>query len=57
MRSQQSKPRVLAVASARGDSKSVPRKNIRSILGVPLIAYTIAEANRSKYITCYICVC
>jgi len=43
--------RVLAVTLARGGSKSVPRKNIRPILGVPLIAYTIAEAKRSRYVT------
>lgn len=52
--SQPSEHRVLAVTLARGGSKSVPRKNIRPILGVPLIAYTIAEAKRSKYITRYI---
>lgn len=46
--------RVLAVTLARGGSKSVPRKNVRPILGVPLIAYTIAEAKRSKFITRYI---
>lgn len=46
--------RVLAVTLARGGSKSVPRKNIRPILGVPLIAYTIAETLRSNYVTRYI---
>ncbi len=46
--------RILALTLARGGSKSVPRKNIRPILGVPLIAYTIAEALRSKFITRYI---
>ncbi len=48
------KPRDIAVTLARGGSKSVPRKNIRPIRGVPLIAYTIAEATRSKYITKYV---
>lgn len=47
-------PRVLAVTLARGGSKSVPYKNIRPILGIPLIAYTIAEALRSKLITRYL---
>lgn len=51
---QPSKPRVLAVTLARGGSKSVPKKNIRPILNVPLIAFTIAEAKLSKYITRYI---
>lgn len=46
--------RVLAVTLARGGSKSVPRKNIRPILGVPLIAYTIAEALRSNFVSRYI---
>lgn len=46
--------RVLAMTLARGGSKSVPRKNIRPILGIPLIAYTIAEALQSKLITRYI---
>ena len=32
----------------------MPKKNIRPILGVPLIAYTIAEARCSKYIMRYI---
>lgn len=46
--------RVLGLTLARGGSKSVPHKNIRPILGAPLIAYTIAEALRSKHITRYV---
>jgi len=45
---------ILALTLARGGSKSVPRKNIRPILGIPLIAYTIAEALRSQFISRYI---
>lgn len=41
------KPRILGVILARGGSKAVPRKNIRLLNGIPLIAYTIAEARRS----------
>ncbi len=37
-------PKVLAVIPARGGSKGVPRKNIRSVAGKPLIAYTIEPA-------------
>jgi CMP-N-acetylneuraminic acid synthetase len=48
------KPRVLAVTLARGGSKGVPLKNIRPILGVPLIGYTIAEVKRSRLIDRYI---
>ena len=51
MKKEKSTCRVLAVTLARGGSKSVPRKNVRPILGVPLIAYTIAEAKRSRYVT------
>jgi len=35
-------PEVLAVVPARGGSKSIPRKNIRSLAGHPLLAYSIA---------------
>jgi CMP-N-acetylneuraminic acid synthetase len=45
---------VLAVTLARGGSKGVPRKNIRTLAGLPLIAYTIREALRSKLITRYV---
>jgi len=47
-------PRVLGITLARGGSKSVPLKNIRPILGIPLIAYTIIEALRSRWITRYV---
>ncbi|GAB6095728.1 acylneuraminate cytidylyltransferase family protein [Desulfatiferula olefinivorans] len=47
-------PKILAITLARGGSKSVPFKNIRPILDIPLIAYTIAEAKRSNLITRYI---
>jgi len=48
------KPKILAITLARGGSKSVPRKNIRHINGLPLIAYTIIEALRSQSLTRYI---
>ena len=35
---------ILAVITARGGSKGVPRKNIRPVCGKPLIAYTIETA-------------
>lgn len=41
---------VLAIIPARGGSKGVPRKNIKDLAGKPLIAWTIEEAKRSKYI-------
>ncbi len=41
---------VLAIIPARGGSKGVPRKNIREVAGKPLLAWTIEEAKKSKYI-------
>lgn len=41
---------VFAIIPARGGSKGVPRKNIREVAGKPLIAWTIDEAKKSKYI-------
>lgn len=38
----------LAVIPARGGSKRIPRKNIRSFLGQPIIAYAIAACRESK---------
>jgi len=46
--------RILGITLARGGSKSIPRKNIKPIAGVPLIGYTIDEALKSKLITRYI---
>lgn len=39
---------VLCVVAARGNSKRVPKKNVRMLLGRPLIAYTIEKALESK---------
>lgn len=41
-------PYVLGSICARGGSKGVPRKNLRSLLGRPLIAYTIECARQCK---------
>lgn len=40
----------LGVIPARGGSKGIPRKNIVSIEGKPLIQYTIEAAKESKYL-------
>jgi CMP-N,N'-diacetyllegionaminic acid synthase len=37
----------LAIIPARGGSKGIPRKNILSLLGKPLIAYTIEAARKA----------
>lgn len=42
--------KVIAVIPARGGSKGVPRKNIKPLLGKPLISWTIEQAKQSKYI-------
>jgi len=39
--------RVLALITARGGSKGVPRKNVRFLAGKPLIAWTIEAARQS----------
>ncbi len=41
--------RILYLITARGGSKGVPRKNIREINGLPLIAYKIIAAKKCKY--------
>ena len=45
------KPLILAVITARGESKGLPGKNIKILGGKPLIAYTIKIAQKSKYIS------
>ena len=41
---------VLAIIPARGGSKGLPGKNIKSVGGKPLIAWTIEAATKSKFI-------
>lgn len=42
---------ILALIPARGGSKGIPRKNIRSFVGYPLIAWSIAAAKQSTLAT------
>ncbi|KAB2946572.1 MAG: acylneuraminate cytidylyltransferase [Candidatus Methanoperedens nitroreducens] len=42
--------KIIAIIPARGGSKGLPGKNIRSLAGKPLIAWTIDKAKKSKYI-------
>lgn len=42
--------KVLAVITARGGSKGLPGKNIKSLNGMPLIAWTIKQVQDSKCI-------
>lgn len=40
--------KMLGVIPARGGSKSIPRKNLKSVAGKPLIAYALEAALKSK---------
>ena len=42
--------KIFAIIPARGGSKGLPGKNIRTLAGKPLIAWTIEHAKSSKYI-------
>lgn len=43
--------KIIALIPARGGSKSIPKKNIIDLRGYPLIAYSIAAAKLSKFIS------
>lgn len=45
------RPEVLAIIPARGGSKGIPRKNIKTFAGYPLISYSITAGLQSKYVT------
>ena len=45
------KPRVIAVIPARGGSKSVPRKNIKPLVGKPLVAHMLGAALGAERVT------
>ncbi|MFX1245758.1 MAG: cytidylyltransferase domain-containing protein [Promethearchaeota archaeon] len=42
---------ILGIIPARGGSKRLPNKNIKSLMGKPLIAWTIEQANKSRLLT------
>ncbi len=42
------KPILIAIIPARGGSKRLPKKNFRSFLGHPMLAYTVSAALNSK---------
>ena len=42
--------KVIAIIPARGGSTGVIRKNVKPILGKPLVAYTIEQAQQSRQI-------
>ena len=41
---------IIGIIPARGGSKGVPNKNIKIVGGKPLIAWTIEESKKSKYL-------
>src|SRR5262249_5207629 len=41
---------TIAIVPARGGSKSIPRKNIRPLGGVPLVAYSIEAARTARLV-------
>jgi len=47
--------KILGVITARGNSKRVRNKNTLTLLGKPLIAYTIDAARASKLVTRLVC--
>jgi len=46
--------KLLAIIPARGGSKGIPGKNIKRLGGLPLIAWTIRAAKKSKLIDCVV---
>ncbi|TVQ65407.1 MAG: acylneuraminate cytidylyltransferase family protein [Balneolaceae bacterium] len=47
-------PVVLAITPARGGSKGVPRKNVKPLLGKPLLQHTVEAARGCPFITRYV---
>lgn len=42
--------KIVVLIPARAGSKGVPNKNIKSLVGLPLIAYSISAAQKSSYV-------
>src|SRR3989344_1952415 len=51
MKSKLNNINILGVVGARSGSKSIPDKNIRPLLGKPLLGWIIEAAKRSKYLS------
>src|SRR5262249_5683172 len=43
-------PRTVAIVPARGGSQRIPRKNLLSIAGKPLLVHTLEHARRSEQV-------
>lgn len=42
--------KIVAIVTARSGSKGLPSKNVKILCGKPLIAWTIEQAKKSKYV-------
>ncbi len=42
--------KILAIIPARGGSKGLPGKNIKPLLGKPLLVWTLEQAKKSRYL-------
>lgn len=51
MKQNNKKQKILGIIIARGQSKRIPRKNLKLLDGKPLMSYAIKAALRSKIIT------
>jgi CMP-N-acetylneuraminic acid synthetase len=47
-------PKVLCVIPAKGNSRRLPKKNIKILAGKPLVAWTIGAAQEAKRLTDYL---
>ena len=41
--------KIIAIRTARGGSKRIPKKNIKEFLGKPMLAYAIEAAQKAKF--------
>jgi CMP-N-acetylneuraminic acid synthetase len=46
--------RIISIIPARGESKGIPKKNVRLLAGRPLIVYTIESAKKSNIFRTYL---
>jgi CMP-N-acetylneuraminic acid synthetase len=53
-RSNAKPPKVLCVIPAKGNSRRLPKKNIKILAGKPLVAWTIEAAQEAKRLTDYL---
>jgi CMP-N-acetylneuraminic acid synthetase len=53
-RSNTKAPKVLCVIPAKGNSRRLPKKNIKLLAGKPLVAWTIEAAQKAKRLTDYL---